>query len=95
MSIRRHLFLLITGLVLVIALAQVALLSHFKSNVESEIEKAEEKVVDIEPEQSGRSIAVHGVQKNKRNPIHALLLGPHGVFLHSTILHATSKEYRD
>lgn len=38
MSIRRHLFLLITGLVLVIALAQVALLSHFKSNVESEIE---------------------------------------------------------
>lgn len=39
MSIRRHLFLLITGLVLVIALAQVALLSHFKSNVESEIER--------------------------------------------------------
>ena len=39
MSIRRHLFLLITGLVLVTALAQVALLSHFKSNVESEIER--------------------------------------------------------
>ncbi len=39
MSIRRYLFLLITGLVLVIALAQVALLFHFKNNVEAEVER--------------------------------------------------------
>jgi signal transduction histidine kinase len=39
MSIRRHLFLLITGLVLVIAIAQVALLFHFKNNVDDEIER--------------------------------------------------------
>jgi len=39
MSIRRHLFLLITGLVLVIAMAQVALLFHFKNNVDDEIER--------------------------------------------------------
>lgn len=39
MTIRRHLFLLITGLVLVIAIAQVALLFHFKNNVDAEIEQ--------------------------------------------------------